>query len=311
MKLSIAIPTYNRKFFLEKTVLSFLNQICSDVEIVISDNHSTDDTQKYLNQLQHTYPFINVVYQTHNQGIDVNILTVLEHCRGEYVFFFGDDDLLPCDGLKEILTEINHCSFDLICLNHQPLKESIAEIGEPFLPEKRIEFSDGEKFFKYVGLGFLSSLIIKRERAISFTKSVQIGKESAHLEIAARVALSSKKLLYLGTLSVLARAPSSARYDLMSSCVIYLKSSYDKLLQERFLSFPAYRFFVNKLIFKEIPRIVYKTKETSDRKKLLVLAQKTFSQHSLGLLLIGWFLYSPRRVNDAIFFLIKKIFFKR
>ena len=59
--LSIAIPTVNRKLFLELTLNEFLPQIrrnSGEVELVISNNASDDDTDVYLTELIEQYDFI-------------------------------------------------------------------------------------------------------------------------------------------------------------------------------------------------------------------------------------------------------------
>lgn len=48
VKISIGIPTYNQAEYLEETILSVLNQTVAAYEIVVSNNHSTDDTEKIL-----------------------------------------------------------------------------------------------------------------------------------------------------------------------------------------------------------------------------------------------------------------------
>lgn len=303
MKLSIAIPTYNRKDFLKKTLDAFLFQIEPDVEIVISDNGSDDGTKEFLLEYASLYPCINPLFLQKNQGIDANILYVFEKACGKYVLFFGDDDLLPPKSLKMILEELQEEKFDLIVLNHRPLKEPNRALGCSFFKEKRIEFSEGEKFFKYAGLGFLSSLILKKCAAVSFISNVIKGRESAHLELASRVALTSSSLLFLGNVSVIARAPENARYILIRSCVIYLKMVYDDLKNESLLSSKTHRFFLRRLVYKEIPRILYKLKESSLRKKALDEVVRFFPKYKSTLMLYSCIISLPEPIYRALFFI--------
>ena len=48
IRVSIGIPTYNQAEYLEETILSVLNQTVPAYEIVVCNNHSTDDTEKIL-----------------------------------------------------------------------------------------------------------------------------------------------------------------------------------------------------------------------------------------------------------------------
>ena len=57
--LTIGIPTYNRRKTLEKTLNSVLSQITNEVELIVSDNASTDDTKIYMNKVLEN----NIIYQ--------------------------------------------------------------------------------------------------------------------------------------------------------------------------------------------------------------------------------------------------------
>ena len=96
MRLSICIPTHNRYPFLKWTV-SRLKEIQGDIEIVISDNHSDDDTRCI--QLQG----VRYIEQYENIGAFPNLRAALLAGQGEYVCYCGDDDYLLDDRLQEAL----------------------------------------------------------------------------------------------------------------------------------------------------------------------------------------------------------------
>lgn len=256
LKLSIAIPTYNRVYFLKETLKSILPQMAPQLEIVISDNGSTDNTLEMLKE----YPQVRVVGFKSNQGIDHNIVNVIQCSLGEYVFLFSDDDILLPFSLDKILEEIETMSPVMICLNHFAFKNHNLNCRQPpFLSTKRKRFSSGSAFFKSAGLGFLSSLIFKRQEALQYVSSVRFGKECAHLEIASRIALHELgTYVVMGDVSVAGRSLETPRYDMIRSCVIYPKEVYDRLLEEALLDKRLYSFFVRRLLYRDMPRIVYK-----------------------------------------------------
>jgi glycosyltransferase involved in cell wall biosynthesis len=260
LKLSIAIPTYNRKDVLQETLASILPQMTEEVEIVISDNGSEDGTREWLQHYSMQHAQIQVVGFESNQGIDRNIVNVLSHCLGEYVFLFSDDDVLLPDSLKKILQELKEKHPVAMCLNHFAFKHPhVHERTPSFLPTRRKVFTSGEDFFVYCGLGFLSSLIFKRDKAFSYFSSVNFGWECAHLEILSRIVLCHPGLyIYKGEVSVAGRALAKPRYDLIYSCILYPKKVYDTLLQQRLLQKKSYLVFVKRLMYRDVPRIVYK-----------------------------------------------------
>lgn len=95
MKISICIPQYNRIAFLKISLENIANQNYSNLEICISDDASTDDTEKELKELQQSYPF-PILYNRFaiNEGYDRNLRKSMELATGDYIFILGNDDTL-------------------------------------------------------------------------------------------------------------------------------------------------------------------------------------------------------------------------
>lgn len=108
--LSIAIPTHNRAAYLEKLLNNILPQakeLEERVEICISNNDSTDNTQEVVMNFKEKYPgLINYNKNKKNLGFDRNILKVIKMSKGNFVWLFGDDDLMIPTGLKEVISFI-------------------------------------------------------------------------------------------------------------------------------------------------------------------------------------------------------------
>ena len=98
MILSICIPTYNRLPFLKELLPAILRQVDAgrdEVEVVVSDNASTDDTADYLRSLLN--PCLRWWTNETNIGGDRNFLKCVAEAKGEYVWLFGDDLLISVD----------------------------------------------------------------------------------------------------------------------------------------------------------------------------------------------------------------------
>lgn len=111
MLLSILIPTYNRSKYLLQNLESlkvFATNTDEEIEIVISNNCSPDDTHTVVSNLIETTPQVNFRYflQSENVGLEKNALITLEKATGEYVMYLGDDDYLEDDYLVEVLRAI-------------------------------------------------------------------------------------------------------------------------------------------------------------------------------------------------------------
>lgn len=117
-KLTVGIPTYNRKKALKKQVEWFISQGIleyDNVEFIISDNASTDGTSEYLETLCKLYPKIHVNINKQNIGACLNIGKITELANGEYIWFVGDDDDIH-NGIIDNILSILNSNLDLAWL---------------------------------------------------------------------------------------------------------------------------------------------------------------------------------------------------
>jgi glycosyltransferase involved in cell wall biosynthesis len=91
---SIVVPTYNRAATLERAVRSALEQTHADLEVVVSDNASTDGTAALLQRLAAADPRVRVVRHAANHGMVANIAGAASLARGDHVMLLADDDWL-------------------------------------------------------------------------------------------------------------------------------------------------------------------------------------------------------------------------
>jgi glycosyltransferase involved in cell wall biosynthesis len=95
MKISLSIPQYNRINYLLKSLEMIEKQTYDDIEIVISDDCSTDNTEAEIKKLALTYRY-PIIYKKNevNLGYDRNYRQSIELATGDYCFILGNDDTL-------------------------------------------------------------------------------------------------------------------------------------------------------------------------------------------------------------------------
>lgn len=91
---TIAIPTFNRAATLERAVGSALAQTHDALEVVVSDNASTDATTALLERLAAGDARLRVVRQDRNRGMVANLGAAFALARGDHVMLLADDDWL-------------------------------------------------------------------------------------------------------------------------------------------------------------------------------------------------------------------------
>ena len=91
-KVSIGIPVYNGAKTLASTIEAAINQDYGNLEIIISDNCSTDETQIIAESYQAKDPRIKYVRQEKNFGMTSNFSKVFEYSTGEFFMWAAHDD---------------------------------------------------------------------------------------------------------------------------------------------------------------------------------------------------------------------------
>jgi len=107
--LSICIPTYNRAEYLNQTIQSIVNSngFGNQVEIVISDNCSTDNTESICNQWTNKYQNIKYFRQSQPTHIaDQNFIDALTFATGQYLKLNNDTVLFRKETIKYMLNNI-------------------------------------------------------------------------------------------------------------------------------------------------------------------------------------------------------------
>jgi glycosyltransferase involved in cell wall biosynthesis len=149
-KLSICIPTYNRANCLVNCLNSIvLNHKNSgvDYEVCVSDNASTDGTDKVIDEFKSTL-ILKYFRQNRNVGRVRNYLKVVDMAEGEFIWLLGDDDLLLPEALQTAMELLGKNSdTDFFYINSYNLTtEFVMSYPQPFdtvnLPVDMTTFSN-------------------------------------------------------------------------------------------------------------------------------------------------------------------------
>ncbi len=155
--LSICIPTYNRAELLRSAIHSLayqINELGDEVELVVSDNCSTDNSRDVVERVQQQCP-IRYHRNAENVGAMRNILSLVrEHARGEFCWVIGDDEMIRDGGVRKLLQAIKeHSDLDYFYVNYSidgfERREDVfvtaedfsawTQTGNPNLEERRID----------------------------------------------------------------------------------------------------------------------------------------------------------------------------
>lgn len=100
---SICIPTFNGEKFIAEALQSAINQTYKNIEIIISDDDSSDDTLKIVNEILVLEQIPFAVYKHKPNGIGANWNNCVRKANGDYIKFLFQDDLLRTDCIEKMV----------------------------------------------------------------------------------------------------------------------------------------------------------------------------------------------------------------
>lgn len=178
--LSMCIPTYNGGDKLEICLDKLFTSIAGnmDVEVIVSDNCSTDNTQEIIEKYKANSCFRYYRNDT-NIGFNGNLLLLIEkYAQGKYCWVIGDDDFLDFDAISIVLGVLTNIQPAFVSIKHRCLNiQSFKNFNNVY--QRKIEIKTGD-FFECVDqnasysniLGtFMSSQLFMLDRVKCIDKS--------------------------------------------------------------------------------------------------------------------------------------------
>ena len=168
--LTIAIPTYNRAATLRILLENLLPQVreLSEVELLISDNASPDNTEAVVEELIAAGLRCEYIRNATNIEADPNFLQCYERARGKYVWIFGDDDILLPGSLLFVTRLLRGNEYDLIYLQPFGFHHDLEERGQRNPSPTVFEYTSAKAFLHNVGLRgdlvMLSAIVVNKDR---------------------------------------------------------------------------------------------------------------------------------------------------
>ena len=111
--ISIIIPVYNVKPYLDDCLQSVVGQDYTDFECILVDDGSTDGSSELCDQWVEKDTRIQVIHQT-NQGVSSARNRGLAQAKGEYISFIDSDDWLETDALETLYAAAKRDDLDIV-----------------------------------------------------------------------------------------------------------------------------------------------------------------------------------------------------
>jgi len=132
---SIGIPLYNEEYGVIKTINSALDQSYENIEIIVSDNASTDDSWNIVFDTYSNNPKIQLFRQLENVGPNSNFEFVMNKAKGDFFMWLGGHDLIHPEYISMAVEEHSkNPNSSLVYFQHQLLDYQYNFIETPMLP---------------------------------------------------------------------------------------------------------------------------------------------------------------------------------
>jgi len=216
--LTIGIPTWNRADYLRRNLTQLYSEVQSInpslVEIIVSDNCSSDHTPKVVEELQEKGLIIDYIRNNSNVGWALNFIQCFERARGKYVLLLGDDDLLIDGALSYIINLIANKDYGVVCMKPYGFnKDFRLEHPKGSGAEKCYTNSNQflltiDKFFSLTSALILNKSLLKEVDSQQFIKT-----DLATFHLMLRAALKAKENMYIDKFLLACQRQNSFSYE--------------------------------------------------------------------------------------------------
>lgn len=312
-KVSIVIPVYNLEPFLDKCLNSLVSQTYKNIEIILVDDGSTDNSISKIKEYVKKDARFNLHTINHHGAASARKVGI-QKASGPFITFLDGDDFLELDAIEILLNEILKSECDIVIAKHKKIflnnSKAAIQIDYPFQIIDQLSFSNfinSKKDFTLWGKIFKLELFDD----INFHEGIPIGEDALVLNqviLKARVIKAINQIVYNYILHE--NSISHKIYSKISSQLLYIKGSLDNL---SIYSKEKQKEEINRIFGELLEYSKYYLKMNAEEKKLYhsiwvnYFDKNTISNLAIGNNLVG-FKYWVSKKSPRIYSLFQLSF---
>jgi abequosyltransferase len=216
--LTVAIPTYNRPFFLEQTLKQLHQEleVCApnSVEVLVSDNFSSDNTESIIEQAIKNGLILRYIRNGENLGSDANIAQCFNLATGKYVLILGDDDLFVDGALSFLLDQLKPELYGVVCLRPYGFNKDFRQEHPGSGGSERL-YMDAGSFLAVIGslMTLISACVVHKAIIPAVDARNFCGENLVQVHLVIRATLAAEKNLFLNRYLIACKRNNSGGYD--------------------------------------------------------------------------------------------------
>ena len=122
-KVSIIVPAYNTEKYINKCLTSLINQTYKNIEIIVVNDGSTDNTKEIVENFAYSDDRIKL-FNIENSGVSNARNFAIKNSTGNYIAFVDSDDYISSNYIEIMLSCALENNLDLVCCNFQKISEN-------------------------------------------------------------------------------------------------------------------------------------------------------------------------------------------
>ena len=150
---SIGIPVYNVELYIEKSLMSVLDQTYENIEILIIDDCGNDHSMQIVSNIQNTHPkghLIKVIHHQNNKGLGEARNTAIDFAQGDYIYFIDSDDYIEDYTIEKLLQEAEEYHTDVVMASSRKILYETGEEMPTFAYSSKVVIQGRDKFADFL-----------------------------------------------------------------------------------------------------------------------------------------------------------------
>ena len=189
-KISVIVPVYKVEKYIEKCLDSLVNQTYKNLEIVVVNDCSPDNSEEIIKKFQKKYKNIVYVKNDKNSGLSFSRNNGIKHSTGEYLGFVDSDDYVSLDFYESLMNSIEKEKADIAVCDINLVDE---ETGSIFRSKCGTKDNDRKAIIDNGLAASVANKLFKREALLY---EFAVGKVNEDLAVTLPSVIKAKKVVY-------------------------------------------------------------------------------------------------------------------
>lgn len=216
--LTIAIPTKNRAAYLAQNLLQLKDELQNInsylIEIIVSDNCSTDDTEAVVNSIVSGGLAVTYIKNATDIGWGKNFLQCFNMASGSYVLVLGDDDFFVDGSLDKLVCHLISDEYGVVCVKTFGF-DYCFKSENPGGGAASKAYDDPGEFINDAGalLSLISACVIKKNLLSDYSLSLNDSPNLPVLNLVLRASIAAERNLFLKEYMIGCKRNNSSNYN--------------------------------------------------------------------------------------------------